>query len=111
VGLDDVAAVDLASADTTVVRSLGAGEAALGPAVGAVVHVEEGILLLEAEPRLLLLVGLGQLVALIAVVVGVGGAVGVPALADDEDVGGQAEGVWEDGDGAQVDVGVVAGGL
>lgn len=110
-GLDDIAAVDLTGTDTAVVGALGTGEATDGPAVGAVVHVEEGVLLLEAEPRLLLLVGLHELVGLIAVVVGIGGAIGVPALADDEDVGCQAEWIGEDGDGAEVDVGVVTRGL
>lgn len=46
-----------------------------------------------------------------AVVVLVGGAVGVPALSQDDDVGGATEGVGEDGAGAEVDVGVVTGGL
>jgi hypothetical protein len=45
------------------------------------------------------------------VVVLVGGAVGVPALSEDDDVGRAAEGVGEDGAGAEVDVGVVTGGL
>ena len=107
-GLDDVAAVDLASTDTTVVWALGTGEATHGPAVGAVAHVEEGVLLLETEPWLLLLVGLGELVGLVAVVVGVRSAISVPALADHQDVRGQAEGVREDCHRAQVDVRVVA---
>lgn len=107
VSLDDISAVDLAGTDTTVVRALGAGEATHGPAVRAVMHVEEGVLLLETEPWLLLLVGLHELVALISVVEGVGSAIGVPALADHQDVGCQAEGVRVDGHGAKVDVGVV----
>lgn len=110
-GLDNISAEDLAGADTTVVRALGAGETTNGPAVWPVVHIKQGVLLLEAEPWLLLLVGLGELVALVAVVVGIGGAVGVPALADHQDVRGQAKGVWEDRHRAQVDVGVVAGRL
>jgi hypothetical protein len=111
VGLDNVTAEDLAGADTTVVRALGAREAAHRPAVGPTVHVEEGILLLEAEPRLLLLVVRGELIAFVAVVVGVRRAVGIPALTDHQDVRGQTEGVWEDRHRAQVDVRVVARGL
>ena len=42
-----------------------------------------------------------------AVVVLVGGAVGIPALGEDDDVGGAAERIGVDGAGAQVDVGVV----
>jgi hypothetical protein len=46
-----------------------------------------------------------------AEVVLVGGAIGHPALGEDNDVGGAAEGVGEDGNGAEVDIGVVARGL
>ena len=53
--LDDVTSVDAVGADAAVVGSLGAGEAVLGPAEGVVVLVEEGVLLLDAEPRLLVL--------------------------------------------------------
>ena len=107
-GLDNISAEDLASAHTTVVRALGAGEPSNGPAVWPVIHIEKGVFLLEAEPGLLLLVGLGELVALVAVVVGVRGAISVPALTDHQDVRGQAERVGEDRHRAQVDVGVVA---
>lgn len=56
-------------------------------------------------------VGLHDLGALMAEVVLVGGAIGVPALGQDNDVGRAAEGVGEDGARAEVDVGVVTGGL
>ena len=46
-----------------------------------------------------------------AVVELVGGAVGIPALGEDEDVGHAANGVGEDGDGAEVNIRVVTGGL
>ena len=110
-GLDDVAAVDLAGADTTVVRTLGTGETAPRPAVGSTELVEKGVLLLETEPGDVVLVGPHELGTLVAVVELVGGAVGVPALGEDEDVVTATERVREDGDGAQVDVGVLAGGL
>jgi hypothetical protein len=57
--------------------------------------------------------GLHQLGGLVASVELVGCAVGVVALAQDEDVvaAGRPEGVGEDCDGLEEDVGVVTGGL
>lgn len=46
-----------------------------------------------------------------SVVVLVGGTIGVPALGENDDVGGATEGIGEDGARAEVDIGVVAGGL
>lgn len=86
-------------------------ETTRGPAEGAVVEIEESVLLLKTEPGLVVGVGLHDLGALIAEVVLVGGAVGVPALGQDDDVGRAAEGVREDGARAEVDVGVVTRGL
>ena len=111
VSLDNVTLDNLAGTDTTVVRALGSRETQRGPAEGAVVEIKQSVLLLETEPGLVLGVGLHHLIGLIAVVELVGGAVGVPALGQDDDVGGAAERVGEDSDGAQVDVGVVTGGL
>lgn len=111
VGLDDVTAVDLAGTDTTVVRALGTGETTTGPAVGPAIGTEEGVLLLKTEPELLLGVGLHQAGGIVTVVELVGAAIGIPGLAENEDVVTLAEGVGEDGDGAQVDIGVVTGGL
>lgn len=111
VRLDNVAAVDLAGADAAVVRALGTGEAALGPAVWPAVRTQQRVFLLETEPEVLGGVSVHQLVGLVAVVELVGGAIGVPGLAQDQDVLAGAEGVGVDGDRADVDVGVVAGGL
>lgn len=111
VGVDNVALNDLAGTNTAVVGALGSGETVRGPAEGTVAEVEEGVLLLETEPGLVFGVSLHQLGALMAVVELVGGAVGVPALGQDEDVGGATEGVGEDGNGLQVNVRVVAGRL
>lgn len=83
VGLDDVALDDLAGANTAVVGALGRGEAVLGPAVGTVVEVEQSVLLLKTEPGLVVGMSLHQLGALMAMVVLVGGAIGVPALSED----------------------------
>lgn len=111
VGLDDVTAVDPAGTNTTVVRTLGTGETTTGPAVGPAIGTEESVLLLETEPELLLGVGLHQAGGIVAVVELVGAAISIPGLAENEDVVTLAEGVGEDSDGAQVDVGVVTGGL
>jgi hypothetical protein len=111
VGLDDVTAVDLAGTDTAVVRALRTGETALGPAVGPTVGSQQGVFLLQTEPELVLGVGLHQLGSLVTVVELVGSAIGVPGLAEDEDVVTLPEGVGVDGNGADVDIGVVTGGL
>lgn len=111
VSLDDVTAVDLAGTDTTVVRTLGTGETTTGPAVGPAISTEEGVLLLKTEPELFLGVGLHQAGSIVAVVELVGASIGVPGLAKNEDVVTLAEGVGEDSDGAEVDIGVVTGGL
>ena len=58
----------LVGSDTAVVRALGAGETALGPPERVLVLVEDGILLLDAEPRVLVLGLLHHLVALLAMV-------------------------------------------
>lgn len=111
VGVDDVAAEDLAGADTAVVGALGPGEAVLGPAIGPAVDVEERVLLLEAEPKLLRGVRLHKDVGVAAEVIRVGLAVGAPRLAHDEDVVTETERVRVEGDGAEVDIGIVAGRL
>lgn len=110
-GLNDVTAVDLAGSDTTVIGTLGTGEPALGPAIGRTELVEQGVFLLKTEPGDFLLVCLHELVALMAVVVLVGGTIGIPALAKDEDVVSTTERIGEDGDRAEVDIGVLARGL
>lgn len=104
--LDDVTTEDLASADTTVIRALGSRVSVDGPSVRTIRHVKQGVLLLETEPRLLGLVRLHQLGRLVAVVVLVGGSIRIPALTQDEDVGVATHWVGEDGDRAEVDVGV-----
>lgn len=73
--------------------------------------VEKSVLLLKAEPRVVVGISLHDLVALMAEVELVGGAVGVPALSQDEDVGRATEGIGEDRTRAEVDVRVIAGSL
>lgn len=111
VGFDNVTAVHLAGTDTAVVRTLGTGETALGPSVRPAIRAHKRVLLLETKPKVLLLVDLHQARSLVAVVELVGGAVRVPGFAEHEDVVAAAEGVGEHGARAEVDVGVVAGGL
>lgn len=111
VRLDNITTKDLGGADTAVVGALGTGETVGGPSVGAIRQVEQGVLLLEAKPGLSRGMGLHEAGALVTIVVLVWRAIRVPTLAHDEDIGGAAQRIGEDGDGAQVDVRVVAGGL
>jgi hypothetical protein len=108
VSLDNVSAVDLASTNTTVVWALWTGVTADRPAIGLVEGVEKGVLLLKTEPRLMSLVGLHEFCTLMAVVELVWCSIGVPALGDNQDVGGATEWVREDGYRAEVDIRVVA---
>lgn len=109
--LDDITAVDLAGTNTAVVGTLGTGETTTGPAVGPAVSAEQSVLLLQTEPELLLGVGLHQAGSLVTEIELVGTAIGIPGLAEDEDVVTLAEGVGEDSAGTEVDIGVIAGGL
>jgi hypothetical protein len=97
--------------NTAIVRPLGSGETALGPAVGSPVNVKERILLLETKPRVVVLGKVHNLLGVMTEVGAVGRAVIVIRLGKDEDVLAAAEGVLENGCGAQVDVRIVAWGL
>ena len=107
VGLDNVSAEDLAGTDTAVVGTLRSREPVLGPAVRPAGRVEESVLLLETEPELVLLVLLHEKRGGMTEVELVRLAIAHPRLAHDKDVGPAAERVVVDGDGAEVDVGVV----
>jgi len=109
--LDDISAEDLSGTNTTVVWALWAGETVCWPAVRSIGHIEKSVLLLQTEPWLVLLVGLHKLCALVTVVVLVWSSIGIPALGDHQDVWGAAKWIREDGDRAEVYVGVVSGGL
>jgi len=100
VGLDEITGKDLAGTDTAVVRALGSRETHLGPSVDLAVGIEEGVLLLETEPRLVLLGRVHDLLGVRSVVGLVDGTVVVVALAEDEDVVTATERVLEHGDGA-----------
>ena len=109
--LDNVPAHDLVGADAAVVGALSTREPVLGPAVWPALGAEEGVLLLEAEPEVVLGVGLHQLGGLVAIVVLVRAPIRIPGLAHDQNVGLHTDGVGVQGHGADVHVGVVAGRL
>ena len=111
VSLDDVTAVDLAGTDTTVVGALRCREAVLGPAVGPAGDVEEGVFLLKTEPDVVVLELVQDDGSVVAVVVLVGLSVGTVGLTHDQDVVAQPEGIWVEGNGPEVYIGVVARGL
>ena len=88
-----------------------ARETAFRPTIRSTINIEKSVLLLETKPRDFGLGGFHGFVRVVTIVGPVGGAVIVIALGEDEDVIAAAEGVFEDGGGAQVDVGVIARGL
>ena len=102
--LDNVATINLTGPDTTVVRPLRTRETSLGPPVWVSIKIEESILLLQSEPRLLILVGLHDLRTFVAMVKLVRRPVRIPALGQDKDVVALSEWIWEYGYGAEVDV-------
>jgi len=97
--------------DTAVVRTLGTGETALGPLEWLIIDIEEGILLFEAEPRLVCGGLIHDLFSVMAIVSPVGGSVVVVAFCEDENVLAAAEGIAEDGSRTKIDVRVVSWGL
>ena len=106
--LDDISAENLSSTNTTVVWALGTWETVGGPAVGSIGHVKKGVLLLKTKPWLVDAMGLHELGTLVAIVELVGGSIWVPALSNHQDVWGTTEWIREDGNGAKIDIGVVA---
>ena len=83
VSLNEITSKDLAGTDTTVVRALWSWETALWPTVWLSIGVEEGVLLLDTEPRILLLGLVHGLLGVVAVVGLVRRAVAVVAFRDD----------------------------
>jgi hypothetical protein len=111
VGFYYVPAINPASSDSAVVRTLGTGETTTRPAIGPTVGAEQSVLLLKTEPEFLSGVGLHQAGSVVTEVELVGASIGIPGLAENQNVVTLAEGVGEDSDGAEIDIGVVAGGL
>lgn len=102
--LDDISAEDLAGTVTAVIGTLRSREAVPGPAIGPSVCVKKGILLLQTEPELFVGVGLHKDSGIVAEVEFVGGAIGHPGLAHDQDVVTESPWIGVVGDGAEVDI-------
>lgn len=106
--LDNISAVDLACANTTVIRSLRTWETALGPAIWPTIRTQESVFLLETEPEVAFGVRVHQSLGLMTVVELVWASIRVPGLAKNEDVVTATERVWVRRDGSDVDVRVIA---
>jgi hypothetical protein len=111
VSLDNVTAVNLTVTDTAVVRALGRGEATSGPAVGVSKVIKKGVLLLNAKPNISIGVSIHELGALVSVVRAIGGTIRVVALSKNNNVVTESERIGVNGNGSEVDIRVVAGGL
>ena len=109
--LNDIPAVDLASANTAVVRTLGTGETTLGPAVGPAICAKQSVLLFQTEPPVFLRVGVHQTVGIVTEVELVGGAIRIPGFTENDDVVTLTERIREDADRAQIDIRVLPRGL
>ena len=111
VGLDGYPPEGHVGADAAVVRALRSGEAGGGEAERGAA-AEQGVFLLEAKPRLVFRRAGGQHLAQVRPGIGgVGRAVRVEHLAQDQEVPGAAQGVSDEGRRLQDQIGVVAGGL
>ena len=108
VRLHNVSPVHLVSADTTVVGALGTRESVLRPAKRMTVVVEEGVLLLNAEPRSFTLGSLHCFIAGFALVHLCRFVVVVVDLAENQFVLALPEGISEKGDRVEVHIRVVA---
>ena len=86
---------------------MGSGETTLRPAERSTVHIEQGVFLLDTEPRLEVLSLLHDLLRVVTIVRPVRGAIVVVALREDEDVVTATERVFEDGSGTEIDVRIV----
>ena len=106
VGFYDVTAVDLVCSHTAVVRSLWSWEAVLGPSEGMLVLIQERVLLLNAEPWLLVLAPLHGLIAGLPVVRLGWLLVVFVRLAQNKLVVAKPKRIPVDGDWVQVDIGV-----
>jgi hypothetical protein len=92
-------------------RHLRSGETTGGPAIGSVIRAEKSVLLLKTEPRLFVGICVHDLHAVMTEVVLVGSSVAHDAFCQDNDVWRATERIRVDGARAEVNVGVVTGGL
>jgi hypothetical protein len=107
-GLNNVSAVDLASAYTTVVWTLRTWETIEWPAIRSVRHIKECVFLLKAEPWFMVFVCLHELGSLVTVVELVGSSIGIPAFGQDQDIRGTTKRIRENSDRSEIDIRVVA---
>lgn len=106
--LHNVSAEDLASTDSAIVRALGSWKSSLRPAIWPAIGTKDCVFLFQTKPRLMLGIGLHQAFTLMSVVELVGGSIRIPGLGHDQDVVASSERIGEDGDRANVDIGIVA---
>jgi hypothetical protein len=92
---------------TAVVRPLGTGETALGPAIRRAIHVEEGVFLFETEPGDLVESLVHNLLRVVTEVGLIRRAVVVVALGQNEDVVTATERIFENRRWPEVDIRVV----
>lgn len=111
VSFDDISAVDFAGTNTTVIWSLRAREAALGPTIRPAIRAKKSVFLLETKPWLVLGIGLHQSSGFVTVIELVGASIGVPGLTQDQDILTATERIGKDGTRADVNIGVVPRGL
>jgi hypothetical protein len=108
VSLNNISAEDFAGADTAVVWALRTWETIDWPSVRSVGEVEKSVFLLETKPRFMYFVGNHELGTLGAVVELVWGSIRIPALGQDQNVWSTTEWIWEDGNGSEVNIRVLA---
>ena len=108
VSLNDVTAVDTASADTAVVGPLRTREAVSGPAVWPAVESQKSVFLLQTKPDLVLFVGLHQACGIMAEIEFIRCSIRVPGLAHDQNIVAEADGVSVHSHWSNIDIGVVA---
>jgi hypothetical protein len=108
VSLNNISAEDFAGAHTAVVWTLRTGETVGWPSVRPIGEIEERVLLLETEPRLVNFVGVHELGTLGAVVELIWSSIWVPTFGQDQNIWSTTEWIWEDGDRSEVNIRVFA---
>jgi hypothetical protein len=108
VSLNNISAEYFAGANTAVVRALRTWEAVGWPSIWTVGEIKKSVLLLQTKPWIVNFVCFHKLGTLSTVVELVWGSVWVPALSENQDVGGATEWVREDGNRSEVNIRVFA---
>lgn len=97
--------------DTAIVGALRTREAPLGPSKRRAIDIEKSILLLKTEPGDMFFGKVHCLLSRVSEVGAIRSSVVVIGLSEDNDVISAAEGVFEDGGGAEIYIRVVTRGL